>query len=106
MALDRIAGKWKVILLWNLRRSAKRFGELKRLSPGITQMMLTQQLKSLEEEGLIERRVISQKPLQVEYSMTALGESLKPVIYALVKWGLAHQNKYTLGDYGMSIFQK
>jgi DNA-binding HxlR family transcriptional regulator len=106
MALERISGKWKIIILWNLRKGALRFGELKRFSPGITQMMLTQQLKSLEGEGIVLRHVLSQKPLQVEYSLSPLGQSLKPVLYALVKWGLTNQSKYTIGDFGMAHFQK
>lgn len=101
MTLDLISGKWKIILIWNLRKSPRRFGELRRLTPGITQMMLTQQLRGLEESGLIERRVVSTRPMNVEYSLTELGVSLKPLLYGLVKWGRENQERYVIGDYRM-----
>lgn len=107
LTLSLIGGKWKAILLYNLRKKAQRFGELRRLSPGITQATLSAQLKELEEAGLVERRVVSPEPrLAVEYSLTARGESLKPALYALIRWGLAHQELYVQGEFGMAKFQK
>lgn len=107
MTIDLIGGKWKVILLYNLRKSARRFGEIKRLSPGITAATLSQHLKELERDGLVRRRMIGDDALGgVEYQLTAKGESLKPILYAMIRWGIAHQKEYALGDFGMAVFQK
>lgn len=107
MTLQLIGGKWKAILLYNLRRGAVRFGELKRRSPGITRATLSTQLRELESSGLIYRTVIGRDPLSgVEYGLTARGESLKPVLYAMIRWGIAHQSDYVTGEYGMAVFQK
>jgi DNA-binding HxlR family transcriptional regulator len=70
-----------------------RFGKLKRLIPGITQKMLTQQLRELEADGLINRKVYAQVPPRVEYSLTKYGESLEPVWKLLCDWGSEHINR-------------
>jgi DNA-binding HxlR family transcriptional regulator len=81
-----IGGRWKVLIIRELIIGVKRFGELQRSLPGITQKMLTQQLREMEEDGIIHREVYPQIPPKVEYSLTALGESLKPVLYAMHDW--------------------
>lgn len=107
LTLALIGGKWKAILLYNLRRGPVRFGELKRLSPGITAATLSAQLKELEEHGLVSRRLAGTAPtLAVEYSLTPLGETLKPVLYAAIKWGLGNRERYVLGEFGMAKFQR
>jgi len=107
MTIHLIGGKWKSILLYNLRKSPKRFGELRRLSPGITQSMLAKELKELEASGLVQRFALSRDRLAgVEYSLTSKGESLKPVLYSMIRWGIANQKDYVLGDYGMTAFVK
>ncbi len=107
MTLQLIGGKWKAILLYNLRKSSLRFGELRRLSPGITAATLSAQLRELEESGLVLRSEISPAPkLAVEYALTERGESLKPALYALIRWGIAHRHDYALGEFGMESFQK
>lgn len=107
MTLHLIGGKWKAILLYNLRRGPLRFGVLRRFSPGITAATLATQLKELEASGLVRRRQVSPHPsLVVEYALTEKGESLKPAIYALIRWGIAHQKDYVLGEFGMAVFQK
>jgi DNA-binding HxlR family transcriptional regulator len=68
----------------------KRFGQLQRSLPGITQKMLTQQLRELEEDGIIHREIYPQIPPKVEYSLTPLGESLKPILYAMHEWAIQH----------------
>jgi len=85
--LDLIDGKWKGVILYHLQGGTRRFGELRRLMPGITQRMLTKQLRELEEAGLVARQVYAQVPPKVEYSLSEEGRSLAPVIDALAAWG-------------------
>jgi DNA-binding HxlR family transcriptional regulator len=89
--LKLIGGKWKLSLLWAIHDSSKRFNELRRELVGISQKMLTQQLRELEESGLIQRHVIPEKPPKVEYSLSEYGKSLEPLFYALDAWGLHHR---------------
>src|SRR5262247_593978 len=86
--LDIIGGRWKVLILWQLFQTERRFSELLRAVSGITQKMLTQQLRELEKDGIVHRQVYPQIPPKVEYSLTPLGESLRPVVDAMCKWGL------------------
>lgn len=91
-ALSVIGGKWKVIILWHLKEGGvKRFGELQRLVRGISQKMLTQELRDLEESGLVARKVYPVVPPKVEYSLTETGWSLKPVLEMLCDWGLEYR---------------
>ncbi|WP_106768877.1 winged helix-turn-helix transcriptional regulator [Paenibacillus faecalis] len=90
-ALEILVGKWKPIILLHLLQSGtKRFNELKRDLPGITQKMLTQQLRELEAEDIIRRQVYPQVPPKVEYSMTEYGRSLEPILEAMHEWGTKH----------------
>ena len=87
-AMGVIGGKWKVVILGHLYDSEKRFGELKKLICGdITQKMLTQQLRELEEDGLIHREIYKEIPPKVEYSLTEFGRSLSPILRELALWG-------------------
>lgn len=90
-ALNILVGKWKpIILLTLLQQGTKRFSELKRSVPGITQKMLTNQLRELEKEDIITRKVYAQVPPKVEYSITEYGKSLEPILVAMHDWGTAH----------------
>lgn len=91
--LEVIGGKWKVVILCHLKKGQKRTCELKRLMPGITQKMLTQQLRELEEDGVIQRKVYNQVPPKVEYSLTDYGWSLDSILEALCAWGECHLEK-------------
>jgi DNA-binding HxlR family transcriptional regulator len=86
-ALDLIGGKWKGVILNRLSGQTRRFNELKRTIPRITQRMLTAQLRELESDKLISRKIYAQIPPKVEYSLTPRGESLRPVLKALLEWG-------------------
>lgn len=87
VTMNFIGGKWKTVVLWYLRNKTLRFGELKKQIPDITEKMLSLQLKSLEEDGIIKREVFAEIPLRVEYSMTEFGKSLIPILEAIAKWG-------------------
>jgi DNA-binding HxlR family transcriptional regulator len=91
--LSVIGGKWKPVILWHLTQTTLRFSELEKRIPGITQKMLAQQLREMEKDELVSRRVYPQVPPKVEYSMTAHGKSLKDVLEALAKWGKTHHRK-------------
>ena len=84
-----IGGRWKVPVLWHLFAGTMRFSELKRALPECTAKMLTQQLRELEEDGVVRRKVYPEVPPKVEYSLTKRGASLKPVVEAMCKWATA-----------------
>jgi DNA-binding HxlR family transcriptional regulator len=86
-AIEVIGGKWKVIILYQLRGKTVRFGELKKRIPKITQKMLTQQLRELERDKLVKRVVYAEVPPRVEYSPTSLADKLNPVLDSLCDWG-------------------
>ena len=88
LTLDTISGKWKGLVLWHLREGAKRNGELKRALVSVTNKMLTQVLRELEDDDLIHRKVYHVVPPKVEYSLTEQGERLRPVLEAMQQWGL------------------
>ena len=87
ITMNFIGGKWKTVVLWYLRNKTRRFGELKKQIPDITEKMLSIQLKALEEDGLIRRQVFAEVPLRVEYSLTEFGQTLVPVLEAIATWG-------------------
>jgi DNA-binding HxlR family transcriptional regulator len=86
-ALDVIGNKWKGIILYHLLGGLKRFSELKRLMPGVSQRILTLQLRELEKDNVIKRKVYPEVPPKVEYSLSELGLSLEPILIALREWG-------------------
>lgn len=93
VTLDVIGGKWKPILLWYLSQKTMRFNELQRALDGITQKMLTTQLRELERDGLVSRKVYPVVPPKVEYKMTKYGHSLEPVLSAMAEWGKKHKER-------------
>ena len=91
--MDVIGGKWKPIILCNLRHNPSRPGELRRQIPGISQKMLTQQLRELEIDNIIVRKVYNQVPPKVEYSLSPYGETLNGLLDILCSWGEGHKKK-------------
>lgn len=87
LATDMIGGKWKGMVLWALKKDVKRNGELKRLIPKISQKMLTQQLRELEDVGIVERIIYPVIPPKVEYKLTKNGHDLIPILEDLHDWG-------------------
>jgi DNA-binding HxlR family transcriptional regulator len=86
-ALDVIGGKWKPLILWALGDEVMRFGELQKALPGVNTKMLTKQLRELEEDGVIRRKIYPEVPPRVEYTITDFGKTLIPILNALCNWG-------------------
>ena len=89
--LTMISDKWKVLILRDLLTGTKRFGELKKSLTGVSQKVLTSQLREMEENGLVERKAYPEVPPRVEYSLTDLGKNLKPILDTMWVWGEGYQ---------------
>lgn len=90
ITLEVIGGQWKVLILRELFKGVRRFNELYRSISGITQKMLTQQLRNMEQNGIVHREVYPQVPPKVEYSLTPIGRSLEPILDSMREWGVKH----------------
>ena len=111
--LDVIGGKWKPIILCHLGEKSQRNGELKKLIPNISQKVLTQQLRELEQDGIISRKIYGEVPPRVEYSLTKEGRSLREILLAMSNWGeerVSQQQKrgekVTILDHNLNGFDK
>ena len=94
-AISLIDGKWKCVILWHLlNEGTLRFNEIRKRIPSITQRMLTNQLRELEQDGVIHREVYPQVPPKVEYCLTDFGHSLEHILLALKSWGDAHIDQF------------
>ncbi|MDO6428986.1 helix-turn-helix domain-containing protein [Flavitalea sp. BT771] len=88
VAMDMVGGKWKAVILYHLKDARKRYSELRKEMPGVTERTLSLQLKQLEDDELISRQVYGEKPpIKVVYSLTELGKSFSPVLDAILGWG-------------------
>ncbi len=92
-----ISDRWKVLILRDLMDGTKRFGELKRSVGSVSQKVLTSNLRSMEETGLLTRKVYAEVPPRVEYTLTETGYSLKPILDAMVAWGTEYKQKVEAG---------
>ena len=90
-----VGGKWKGVILFHLLGGTKRFNELMRLMPDITQRMLTRQLRELEADQIITRKIYPEVPPKVEYSLTEFGRTLEPILKTLQQWGMAYIDRLT-----------
>ena len=88
-----IGSKWKLLILRNLFQRPRRFNELKRSLEGISQKVLTDSLRSMEADGIIMRTVFPEVPPRVEYALTALGQSMRPIIKAMEDWGISYKQR-------------
>ncbi len=102
-AVSLIDGKWKCVILFHLLRGTVRFNELRRLVPGVTQRMLTNQLREMEADGLITRTVYAQVPPKVEYSLSPFGRTMEPVLMALKTWGDANIGLFAMSEAKLSL---
>ena len=93
LTVTLISDRWKILILRDLLTGTKRFGELKKSVSGISQKVLTAHLRSMEDDGLVNRKIYAQIPPRVEYSLTETGWSLKPVLDALAQWGETYRCK-------------
>ena len=91
--INIIGGKWKVIILYLISYDIKRFGEIHKLIEGISKKILTDQLRELEADGIINREVFAEVPPRVEYTLTDKGFTLRPIIFAMRDWGLKYGMK-------------
>jgi len=96
IAVDVIGGKWKAIVLFYLLEGTLRFNELRRKIPGVTQRMLTLQLRELENDGLVERIVHPVVPPHVDYRLTPFGRTLEPIINEMASWGQSYRQRIEL----------
>jgi DNA-binding HxlR family transcriptional regulator len=85
-----LAGKWKVLVLWHLSFGSLRFGEIRDLLPGVSEKVLTEQLRQLEEDGLLLRLVTPGQPPRVDYQLSIAGEAMVPVMQAMCDWATTH----------------
>ncbi|MFE0174515.1 winged helix-turn-helix transcriptional regulator [Streptomyces sp. NPDC059002] len=100
-AVDVVGGKWKPMILWALHaEKTLRFGELRRLIAGVSEKMLIQQLRELESDGIVHREVYREVPPKVEYSLTALGDSLNAALIPLGVWGDEHMQQVVANKAG------
>jgi len=93
--VEVIGGKWKGVILFHLLGGTKRFNELMRLMPDVTQRMLTRQLRELEDDQIINRKIYAEVPPKVEYSLTDFGKTLEPVLRIIQKWGVEYIGQIT-----------
>jgi len=98
LTLDIIGGKYKALILWHLLDHTRRFGELRKLIPQATPKMLTQQLRELEADGLVIRTVYPVVPPKVEYELSDLGKSIRPILTAIYHWGSVY-----MGESGVEV---
>ena len=102
-ALETIGGKWKGVILHHLMSGTKRFNELRRLMPAVTQRVLTAQLRSLEANGIVRREVFAEVPSRVEYSITEFGRTLEPVLESLRAWGREYLDRLDREPQGAGV---
>ena len=93
ITLMLISDRWKVLIIRDLLGGTKRFGELKKSVGNISQKVLTANLRSMEEDGLLTRKVFPEAPPRVEYTLTETGYSLKPILDSMINWGTAYKEK-------------
>jgi DNA-binding HxlR family transcriptional regulator len=96
-ALNAIGGKWKTMILWEIALEPRRFGTLRRLLPGISEKVLTQQLREMEADDLVRREVFPGAVQRVEYSATEFGRTLNDAVAVLSAWGKAHEGRLARG---------
>ncbi len=97
-ALKVIGGRWKVFVLYYLFRAPQRLSELRRVIPDVSQKVLVQQLREMEEHGIVDREVFAEVPPRVVYTATKLGLSLRPIVESLCDWGRRHADELTVAE--------
>jgi DNA-binding HxlR family transcriptional regulator len=98
LTLEMVGGKWKGVILWHLLHKTLRFSQLQRRIPKVTQKMLTQQLRELERDDLIHRKVFAEVPPRVEYTLTSKGKSLSEILTLMCEWGKENISEFKVED--------
>lgn len=93
---DILGGKWRMMIIWYLRKRSLRFGQLRRSLQGISEKVLSEELKYLTELGLINKKVYYEKPLRVEYSLTDYGKTFLPILYSIFEWGAKYSKMFNI----------
>ncbi|MFV0422893.1 winged helix-turn-helix transcriptional regulator [Oleidesulfovibrio sp.] len=107
LTIQLIGGKWKPIILYHLgTQGTYRFGELRRSIPNITQKMLTQQLRELERDGIVDRKVYPEVPPKVEYTLSETGQTIMPVLKQLCKWGKDYEERFGIVEVESEVEEK
>lgn len=106
LTLKVLGGRWKVLILRELCGGTRRFNELHRALPNVTQKMLTQQLREMEADGIVQRKVYAQVPPKVEYSLTPTGKSLNPILRTMHEWGVGQLKKNGAGPLHPAIAKR
>ncbi|MCB8815484.1 winged helix-turn-helix transcriptional regulator [Desulfosporosinus shakirovi] len=106
LTLALIGGKWKALILWHLGDKTLRYSEMRKAIPSVTSKMLTQQLRELEDSGLVTRLIYTQIPPKVEYFLTQAGQSLLPILDTLCKWGQNYANDYEQNELVLKLTQE
>jgi len=102
LTLDIIGGKWKPIILYFIgKNKVLRYGEIKKSIPNINERMLTRQLRELEKHHLIHREIFKEIPPKVEYSLTPVGESVMPILYQMLKWGIKYNDDFEIAEFNI-----
>ena len=96
--MEVVGGRWKPVILYHLMGGTRRFGEFRRLVPEVSQRMLTQHLRELERDGLVHREVYREVPPRVEYSLTARGRTLEPLLHQMNEWAAMHLVEMSRGE--------
>lgn len=99
VTLTLISNKWKILIIRDLLEGTKRFGELKKSVTNISQKVLTSNLREMEENNLLTRKVYPEVPPKVEYTLTEIGRSLSPLLDAMDEWGTGYKEKSTKGNH-------
>ncbi len=98
ITLKVLGGKWKPLIMWFLNERTMRFSELHKEISGITQKMLTQQLRQLENDGLVDRKVYNEIPPKVEYSISEYGQTTLPILKTMAEWGIIHSISHSIKE--------
>ena len=104
--LNKIGGKWKVLVIFSISNGHNRFSSMQKIIPQISKQMLINQIKELEEDNIIERTIFAEMPPRVEYNITKYGKSILPLVAAIQAWGIEDMKEYSSGKFNLTETQQ